>query len=238
MIHLYALARREPVVPATGVDDAPVEVVACGELYAVVSVHERRVRADRRAALAHAEVVEAVAAGADGLPVRFGTVHLDEASLRDAVARDVDALSRRLSYVAGRVEVLLRSARPTADDSAAAPTPTPEPVGATEAVGAAAVGQAGGAGRAYLQRRMSEERAEREGRDRAAQRLRAATGGLDAHAVDVVETTTDRGPERCLLIDREDVPAVLAEAARLASEHDLVVGGPWAPYTFAAGAGP
>jgi hypothetical protein len=222
VIHLYAVTRSAPAIRRSGVAGAEVRAVSCGGLHAVVSDHPGRVHAERAAALAHAEVVEAVAETTPSLPVRFGADHVDEEALRRAVARDADVLSRRLEHVGDRVELVLRFAVPDEAE------PAPALVGSGPR-------DAPGAGRAYLRERLAQERAAEASARQAAQRLRELTAELDPLVVDVRETHGARGPERSLLVARAERDRVRRVAERLAAEHGLVVGGPWAPYTFAAG---
>jgi hypothetical protein len=221
VIHLYALARGTRL-PAgeVGVDGAELEIVSCGEIDAVVSEHDHAPAADRAGALRHAAVVAAVAGHAEVVPVRYGVQHQDRASLRAAVRDAAPALLRSLERVGGHVEFVIRR------DPAAFPSPAPRapaPPPSEERPG-----------RRYLEDRLAEERRARDAERVATAELRALTGPLDGQAAVVVERSGPHGPERCYLVERQELGTFTAAAsACLKDREELVLGGPWPPYTFA-----
>src|SRR5438477_13144397 len=86
MLHMYALVRRPAALPAlAGIDDAPLRAVhAADGVDAIVSETSGQPSAPTEAAiLAHARVVEAVAAANESvLPARFTGGSSDEDDLR------------------------------------------------------------------------------------------------------------------------------------------------------------
>lgn len=221
MIHLYAIG-REPVRPRLpGVDGAPVVTLAASDLHASISHHGGAVEATTEAALAHVAVIEDLARRTEVLPVRFGPTRSDVAGLRGELERASAELTRLLDRVGGHVEFVLRSAEPRAPVLAGS-------VGAAE-------GAHGGPGRAYLEGRRAAARAASDAQAARRDHLRRVGEPLDAAAVDVEDTVGRNGPERCFLVAR-DAAAAFAALAREVSDRagDLVVGGPWPPFTFAS----
>lgn len=217
MIHLYAFV-AEPVIfdGLHGLDGAELDTIDCGAVHAVVSRHEQAVSPERDAVLDHGGVVEAVSSQVPTLPVRFGSLHADTAALRAAVGEQQAELADRMQAVAGHVEFVIRA--PVEQMATVAPPPAD-----------------GGRGRAYLEGRLAMERAERAARDAAKARLHDAVGTLAEQAAQAVEVDGPRGPEISYLVPTGEAPAFTAAAATICDGTDLVVGGPWAPYTFAAG---
>jgi hypothetical protein len=219
LIHLYGLARGQLRAQVRGIADAAVTSTPLGRLHAVVSEHDGPVPQTRAAALRHLEVIEVVAAELEVLPVRFGSDHRDEASLRTKLGAE-HALRSALERVAGRVEFVVR----------ADPTPGP-PSPAAEAV--AGQGEVG-AGRAYLEQRRAVERAAAHRSAELLELVRSATVDLEREAAATVETVGRFGPERCFLVPRDAAASFDARArAAAGSDGRLVVGGPWPPFTFA-----
>lgn len=222
MIHLYALARAAVDPRVAGVAAAPVVTVEAAGLHAVVSHHDAAVRATADAALAHVTVIEALAEHTDVLPVRFGPGHTDVAALTTELERVRPRLHTLLDRVAGHVEFVVRAAGP--------PAPVAAGAGRNEVEHTAQ-----GSGRAYLEGRRAAvlEMAERE--EALRDRLRSTTEPLASAAAAVRDTTGRSGSERCFLVPRPAAPAFAAQARQLAeSGGDLVVGGPWPPFTFSS----
>ena len=221
MIHLYAVARGARLPrDLRGLGEAALEIVPCGPLDAVVSQHAGSPQADRAAALRHAAVVAAVAEHASVVPVRFGVQHVDRASLQGAVRAAAPGLLRAMERVGGHVEFVVRGQPVTQARAGAAPDRPWLAEGAP--------------GRAYLEARLAEQRRARQAEQVATAELRALTGPLDDQAVVVVERVGPQGPERCYLVERSALAAFTAAASRcLRDREELVLGGPWPPYTFA-----
>lgn len=226
MIHLYALARAGGDPGVTGIDAAPVVSVPAAGLHAIVSHHDEAVQTTADAALTHVTVIEVLAARADVLPVQFGPGHTDEATLRAELDRIRPQLHTLLERVAGHVEFVVRATEP----------PAPSTVGAGhDPAKAAAAGPGQGEGRAYLEARRAVLRAEAEREEALRDRLRSTTDALASAAAVVRDTTGRKGPERCFLVPRAAAPAFAAQARQLTEDAgDLVVGGPWPPFTFSS----
>lgn len=239
MIHVYALtAVPVDLGDLVGVDGRGVRPVACPPLHAVVSDHDRAPGPTRGRALAHARVVAAAGEAAPAVPVQYGARHADETALRAAVRERAGALSDTLARVGGHVEVVVRFAAPVREQA-----PTGRAGDGTDIAGDPAPSSdvpavspdAAGSGRAYLEGRRERERAERAVRRAARQRLRERTAPFEPLASEAADRSGPRGPERCLLVpDAEVAPLLAAARAAADADGDLVVGGPWPPYTFAS----
>jgi hypothetical protein len=218
LIHLYAIAREPFGVPVRGIEALPVTTIAVGDLHAAVSEHPAPVPQTRAAALAHLAVIESLAAEVAVLPVRFGPGHRDETSLRAKLGAE-EALRCALERVAGRVEFVVRAARPPD-----LPPPAPETTDPGEV----------GSGRAYLERRRAVERAAADRSAELGDLVRSATHELESEATATVETVGRFGPERCFLVPRDEARGFDTRArAAVGTDGRLVVGGPWPPFTFA-----
>jgi Gas vesicle synthesis protein GvpL/GvpF len=160
----------------------------------------------------HEDVVEALMADRDLLPVRYGTRLEDEAAVARAMRDRRDELVAALDRVRGAVEL---SIRVVAAGRAPAPPDPPE----------------AGSGAAYLRVRAEAEA----DRDRAA---RALHEPLAAHARESAEGRL-RPPElfrAAYLVDRDAIDSFVAEVARLQSANPglgILCTGPWPPYSFA-----
>jgi hypothetical protein len=225
VIHLYAVTATPPTeLLTTGVEDAPPAVHAAGALHAVVSEHDRAPATTAANALAHARVVADVADRTPCLPVRFGTHHLDVAALRTALTEVESAALAALVEVGDGVEFVVRT------DPAAPADPAPtDPVPAEPASDDAEVPP----GRRYLESRLAEQRAAEASAAAVRERLAAATDPLVPLARSVTERVGRHGPERCFLVPRPEVERFEIEARAVTTRAELVLGGPWPPFTFA-----
>jgi hypothetical protein len=219
VIHLYAVTLDAPHdLDVTGIERRPVTTVRCGDLYAVVSEHERAPATTEANALAHASVVGAAAARQAALPVRFGIDHVDLAALQQALADAASELRATIARIGDAVEFVVRAAAPL-------PAPTPVTVPADD------VPQRG---RSYLEARLADQRAAAAARARVAADLETATDPLAALARTTITIEGHGGPERCFLVARSAADGFAAAGASLVeARDDLVFGGPWPPYTFA-----
>jgi hypothetical protein len=225
VIHLYAVTRG--VVPGSlrGLDDVPLSTVAVGDLRAVISRHEVAVPPTEAAALRHVTAIEALAEHADVLPVRFGSRHEDEADLHRRLEEQLPQLCDLLEQVGGHVEFVVRPSAAVPTSPAGQPSVLRLDEGATDA----------GTGRAYLERRLAEERAVADELAASRARLHDATEELVGAAAAVHELTSQRGPERCFLVARSAAASFGEQARQLVADSGrFVVGGPWPPFTFAS----
>jgi hypothetical protein len=224
VIHLYAVTRG--VVPGSlrGLDDVALSTVAVGDLRAVITQHPVAVRSTEPAALRHVAVIETLAEHADVLPVRFGSQHDREDDLHRRLEELLPQLRGLLEQVGGHVEFVVRPVE-------VVPRPQPNQTAPHLAAGAAGAGT----GRAYLERRLTEERTTADELAATRARLHDATEGLAAAAAAVHELTSQRGPERCFLVARSAATSFGEQARQLVADSGrFVMGGPWPPFTFAS----
>jgi hypothetical protein len=247
--YTYAVAR--PFDPALlaglrGVDGAPVRLVrpvgpvgpgGRGDVAAIVSplapdaasedaLHARLEDLTELEALAraHHAVVAMVAAHTVTVPFRLATVHHSEARVADLLLRRHDQLDALLDRFTGRVEIGVKVyATPDPGPSVEAPAATSTP------------------GRDYLQRRRRATR----GREQAWQRATALARRIDAELGDLAVDRRHHQPQdprlsgaagenvlnAAYLVDADRATTFTDRARRLAGT-DVVVTGPWAPYSF------
>ncbi|WP_052667832.1 GvpL/GvpF family gas vesicle protein [Nitriliruptor alkaliphilus] len=224
MIHLYTVATRLPRLSIGGIDDAPLLHVPCGPLIATCSEHPSTPGASRERAVAHAEVVAAVTEQVPAVPVRFGVAHADVDGLRAALAEAEATLLRTVALTGDAVEYVVRATTPLGTpDTARRPEPASVPSTGEHTPG-----------RAYLEGRLAEARAARDARTARATDLAAVTAPLSDHVLRVADREGHAGPERCFLVRRATSGVFRAAAEEaLADRPDLLLGGPWPPYTFA-----
>lgn len=114
MLYLYALARGLDSAPAAvGLARTPTELVRLGSFDAVVTRHgDLEPDAEAETLVAHAAVVETLMEETEQLvPVRFGSVFENEASLHTAAAARLGEIEDVLREVRGRVEFGLHVVR-------------------------------------------------------------------------------------------------------------------------------
>jgi hypothetical protein len=195
----------------SGIDGAPVRTELVDGLAALVSEHDA-VEASDEAVLAHARVVEAVAASNDAvLPARFGGLHQDVQALRQAVSARTE-LADALERVRGCVELGLR----VFGD----PTPT----------GPAA------SGAAYMRGRLEQRRL----LQGLAHELHEPLAHLCRDSTVVVGATPRLLLTAAYLVERGQVEAFRAALETLETRHSdlgVVCTGPWPPYSFAIAEG-
>ena len=210
MLYLYAFVCEVADVPdATGVGGAPVTFVPLGTVAAVVAEVDGALEATDENVLAHAHVVDALAAVNDAvLPVRFGRGFRDRDDLEAAVMRLGGELEDRLHEVSGCVEIGLH---------VAAPAQPAQPVGS---------------GRDYMEHRLRDRaRADALAADihaPLAERARAATRSRS-----VGSTALLRSAYLVPAADVDAFRATVAEAQRRYGELSFACTGPWPPYSFA-----
>jgi hypothetical protein len=212
MLHLYALVSRPAVVPdAVGIADAPLRAVDVGEgIDAVVSETQGGTAPTEDAIVAHAHVVDAVAASNDAvLPARFTSDVTGQDELRRQLLDRHDQALEALERVGGCVELGVR----------VLPSAPSEPAQATS-------------GSAYMRRRLDEvTRAQQLAHtlhESLAATARASTCSVLARR-DLVLTGA-------YLVPREELErfqAALHQAERDLDGVRLVATGPWPPYSFA-----
>jgi Gas vesicle synthesis protein GvpL/GvpF len=213
VLYVYAFVTAPATVPdVPGVDGTAVRSEPLDGLVVVVSEHDGTVEASEAAILAHARVVEALAATNEGvLPARFGGMYGDETALREGLAgrsKLADALARVRGCVELGVRVLAEAAPPSEASS----------------------------GGAYMRARL-EQRRELE---RLADELHAPLAGLSRDATLTVGATPRLLLTAAYLVERGQVEAFHRALSALQSQHPnlgIVCTGPWPPYSFAVAEG-
>lgn len=241
--YVYAVCGAAPEPPAekpAGVSGAPVEVVPCADLLAVVSeVPAEEFSADRieeamqdlqwlaATARAHHEVVDAFGRHTAVAPLSLATVFDDRSRVQQAIGERRDALAAVLERVRGRVEWGIKMYRP------ATPDRPPERERDRPSSGSE-----------YLRRRRAAADAARR-RDDGAEReaaalyddVAAASVGARRHRVH--DGTLTGRPEpmvlnAAFLVDEADTARWRSTVEGAAPDGFLVeITGPWVPYSFA-----
>ncbi len=223
MLYLYAIIDRpgEMALPELGIADQPIFCYQDDQIGAVVSrVDPQLVTTEATHIWRHESVVEALAGVVGTLPVRFGTFLADEAAVRAMLAERRVSFVAGLAQVRGRVEISLRAIW--------AEPPPPHPVSEERPR----------SGRAYIERRMEEERAAALRRLRAEQTaddLYARLGHYAVASVRKVLPTERMLLSAAYLVAREDVAsfqAMVAEIGRDRPDIRLLCTGPWPAYNF------
>jgi Gas vesicle synthesis protein GvpL/GvpF len=208
VIELYAITDHPgPPLP----DVAPLKLVPVDGLAAVCTpASESEVSAETL--WRHEDVVEALMADRDLLPVRFGTRLEDEAAVARAVEDRRDELAAALDRVRGAVELSVRVAASGA---------RPETVAAEKA----------SSGAEYLRVRADAEARH----ERTVAALHEPLAALARASVE----GRPRPPElfrAAYLVERDAVASFAAEVARLQEANaglSILCTGPWPPYSFA-----
>jgi hypothetical protein len=208
VIALYAVT-DDPAPPPPEL--AQLEVIPVDGL-AAVCTRAQEPEFSAEALWRHEEVVEALMADRDLLPVRYGTLLEDEGAVAHAVEERRDELAAALDRVRGAVELSVRVMATETREAAPA---------ATDAV----------SGAEYLRSR-SDADAER---DRASRALHEPLAGL-ARASAEGRARPQELFSRAYLVERDAVEAFAAEVARLQDANpalSILCTGPWPPYSFA-----
>jgi Gas vesicle synthesis protein GvpL/GvpF len=208
VIELYAITDNPgPPLP----DLAPLTIVPVNGLAAVcMPAGEAEFSAD--AFWRHEEVVEALMADRDVLPVRYGTRLDDESAVARAVKERRDELAAALDHVRGAVELSVR-AMPTETRRAGPP--------------AAEVSS----GAEYLRLRTGADAS----RDHAARALHEPLSGLARASVEGRPRPQELF-RAAYLVERDAVESFAAAVARLQKANtglSILCTGPWPPYSFA-----
>jgi Gas vesicle synthesis protein GvpL/GvpF len=214
VLYVYAFVEAPATVPGVrGIDSVPLETEAAGGLEVVVSRHETTPEASDAAIMAHAGVVEALAAANEAvLPARFGGMHADADALRAAVAERAGELTAALARVRGCVELGVRAL-----------VPAPPEVAATS-------------GAAYMRARL-EQRQEAE---RLADELHAPLAALAREATHTVGATERLLLSASYLVPEDAVAefrGVVEHLQAARPDLGLVCTGPWPPYSFVTAEG-
>jgi len=205
MVRLYALVDRPARLP----DGGALKTVDVGRIDAVYGNADDAGEPTDEAVLAHADVVERLAAVNDAvLPARYPGRYDDEAALAAAVQERAPQLEAALGRVRGCVELGVRVVR--------------------EGRG----GEAAASGADYMRRRLAEVNEA----EALAAEVDAAVAAMTRDATKAVTATADLVLSAAYLVPRGEVDAFRAAVDRVAEAHgDLafVCVGPWPPYSFA-----
>jgi gas vesicle protein GvpL/GvpF len=209
VIELYAITDHPgPPLP----EIAPLQVVPIDGL-AAVCTPASEAHVSPETLWRHEDVVEALMADRDLLPVRYGTRLEDEAAVARAVADRRDELVAALDRVRGAVEL---SVRVVATGTRTESLPAAEPTSGAE----------------YLRLRARADASH----ERTAGSVRQPLSALARASVE----GRPRPPElfrAAYLVERGDVEPFAAEVARLQDANpglSILCTGPWPPYSFAA----
>jgi hypothetical protein len=224
VITAYAIATVDRLPPgAEGIGGAPIELVRLRSLVAAVSRHPGAPAPSPDAIIAHAAVCDDLMAVADAvLPVRFGATFDDDAPLLASLEQRYDHLVAGLDHVRGRVEVGVR----VRWDEAPGPVPPRPPRDRVDS------------GRAYLMRRVAQERRRQQAEDRAEGLAAGIHRLISACAVDhrlQVMPTDGLVMSGAYLVDRGDLSRMVDGVRAVARDHpelELLCTGPWPPYNF------
>jgi hypothetical protein len=224
-VYLYCVraADHPPPDALSGVDGAPVARLVRGPLAAWYALLPRRAP-DEAGLRAHEAVVREALRSATPVPFRFGTWFADEAALAALLSDEAERLLALLARVRGRVEMGVRAVEGAASEPPA-DAPVPAPAGS-------------GPGRAYLERRREALGAGAR-RERRAERIAGEVRERLEAGAEVLTTLLPDPTTPCelsFLIPRGEVVSFRERVAALQLEGvELVVSGPWAPYSFVAG---
>jgi hypothetical protein len=212
MLHIYALVRHPASVPEVlGIDDGPLRALLAGdEVDAVVSDKNAGTAASETAILAHARVVEAVAA-ANGsvLPARFAGELSADADVARILVERRDSILAALDRVDGCVELGVR-VLPAVDDE------RPQAASGSE----------------YMRGRLDE--VARAGQ--VADTLQRSLATVARESTSNVLARRDVLLTAAYLVPRGDLDrfyATLHDVERRLSGVTVVPTGPWPPYSFA-----
>lgn len=231
--YVYAIVGRDAPLPPA-VDAAGLTMVPWRALAAVARpIANDGAPLTTEAVLHHEAVVEAVRRLGPALPVRFGTVFRDAASVASALAEHYEPLAADLGRLGDKVELSLSAlwAAPPSGDAVVR--------GAPHVTASAAPHLAGpGAGARYLRARAAELRRDEALKERARAVASALEEALGALALDrrVRLLPTPRIAVRAAyLLEPVAVDAFRAavEVVRgMRGETRMLLTGPWPPYSF------
>jgi hypothetical protein len=225
-LHPYCLVPPGCPPPGNGIAGARVTALDGPELVAWASGHDAPPPATPENLRSHDRVVRAALdAGVTPVPFRFGQWHADAADLVAGIVARAQHWQQLLQRLAGSAEmgVRLRLAAAPAVDPPPAPSPT----------------NGEGPGRRYLERRSRELHAAAARASAHQEVLELLAGALSGC---VLQTRAEAVPDGAghlglaHLVHRAQVSTYgesLADLRRRRPDLDLLVTGPWPPYSFA-----
>ncbi len=230
--YVYAITDRpEAALPGQlGLDNAELCQVVWCEICAVVSTHaSMHVAATASQAWRHEQVVEALMKTRAVLPARFGNMFASTHSIGSMLQRAYPQFTQDIESVRGHVEIGVRFLAAAEHQSGGAPT----------LVLSSGIERPGLApGSAYLQAKLTRERALRCQRKVELEMVREVYTTLAGHATAGrfgVEAANQQGISAAFLVPRdhfEPFRAIVGAIADAHSELALLCTGPWPPYSF------
>jgi Gas vesicle synthesis protein GvpL/GvpF len=213
MIYVYAIT--DPLdleVGASGLEDAPLELVEQGGIAGVFSTHDQlEIKPDPDLLWAHERVIDHLLERAAVLPLRFGTVLEGPEALRTVLGEDEARFRLLLSRVRGCVELAVRVGL------------EPSPA------------QAASGGTDYMRQRLAARERENEAADRVLAPLRPLARATARRPVQEGTATVSES----YLVPRAAVEPFAAELKALQAQNpglSISCTGPWGPYSFVQGA--
>ncbi|GAA2632296.1 GvpL/GvpF family gas vesicle protein [Streptomyces axinellae] len=233
--YVYGIARTPgPVLPdgLTGVGDPPMQVRALSAdgLVALVSDAPEGLKPKRRELLAHQQVLAQAGTEATVLPMRFGSVSEDDATVTSVLTERAEHFRERLEALEGKVEYNIKAAHDEEAVLHRVMADQPDLRAASEA------NRAAGGGSYEDRLRLGEMVAN------AVQAREAVDGATLRRALEPFAADISEGPDSSgwlanlsFLIDRESAGELLAAVEELGTSEpqlDLRVSGPLPPYSF------
>lgn len=231
-LYVYALLPEGNELPTGlyGFHDVPCEVVAAGDLAAVIARHDgEQPGATPERVQAHHRVIEALREGTPALPVQFGTLFGDEQELREAISEQHGTLLADMERLDGTVEYGISTLWGSALDKQHLP----------EALSTSSPAS----GADYMQMRLAQHRREGHLREMA-ETLEAE---IDAWLREIsIETEsavlpTMNMPVRARFLVHSTssriFEATVSDLRASRPQYQFMLVGPWPPYSFLSGAG-
>ncbi|MGW7269066.1 GvpL/GvpF family gas vesicle protein [Streptomyces sp. NPDC054864] len=233
--YVYGIAASShPALPegmdGVGKPSRPVRIVKEGDLAAIVSEAPESLRAKRHDLLAHQNVLNEAGAAGPVLPMRFGNVAPDDASVTSVLAERAEHYRERLATLAGKVEYNVKASHEEQAALHRVMADNPEVQALAEANRQAGGGsyeqklQLGEMVVAALQAREAEDAVE----------LHRALEPA-AHAVSVGPESTGWLANLSFLVERDSSAVFLSAVDEVRKSHphiELRVNGPLPPYSF------
>lgn len=216
----------------SGLGDAPVRVLAEGDLAALVSdAPAARLRPERRHLAAHQKVLQRASAELSLLPMAFGTVLAGDGRVKGFLRAHAGLLGEQIDRVRGRAEMTLRVRLDVANvfEHLVAVSPELRALRDLIAAGRASHDDKVQAGRevdaTLSSLRASSEAAVLEALVAAAAEIRLLPPRTEAELLNLA-CLVDRGALQAF------ESAVHAAAARFDDRHAFELSGPWPPHSF------
>jgi len=238
---MYAIVDQPalPLPECTGLEASPLLIVAYREIGAVMSrLASDGLQPSESNAWQHESVIERLLAERGVLPMRFGTLAVDEADARHALERSYAAFVATLERVRGRVEL---SVRVLWDDTQHASPASEEKEERKEEL---APPRPGDGGRAYLLARLVQERRLKARRERA----EGLAGVLHSHRARLADDSVQQvlaSPRMLLtsayLLEHHQLSAFQEAVRELSATYTslrFLCTGPWPAYSFVMACSP